>query len=300
MDAVQGKPGTHLGEIEDADGVGQHGSIVCGDALKFTFRVQKDPDPLKDVITEAKYLTFGCTSAIAASEALCALIEGHDLTPIQALKIRNQDIVDFLEGLPQQKIHCSVMGAEALEAAVVDWAKKRGVDLAAQGVKLSGAHAEEDEGRVVCKCFGVTEPYLRRKIKELNLRTIDDIVSALKAGGMCGACRYAPGGLQDILNETWGTGEPAPTTVAAEPVAEEGMSPFQRYRKIEKVIDETVRPVLKGDGGDIELVDIKDWTVYCGLRGACAGCMGASRTLQLIVERTLKDQVDERIRVVPV
>ena len=299
MDAVQGKPGTHLGEIEDADGVGQHGSIVCGDALKFTFRVKKDPDPLKDVITEAKYLTFGCTSAIAASEALCALIEGHNLTPVQALQIKNQDIVDFLEGLPQQKIHCSVMGAEALEAAVVNWAQKRGVDLAALGVKLTGESADDD-GRVVCKCFGVTEPYLRRKIKELNLRTIDDIVSALKAGGMCGACRYAPGGLQDILNETWGTGEPAPTTVAAEPVAEEGMSPFQRYRKIEKVIDETVRPVLKGDGGDIELVDIKDWTVYCRLRGACAGCMGASRTLQLIVERTLKDQVDERIRVVPV
>ena len=299
MDAVQGKPGTHLGEIEDADGVGQHGSIVCGDALKFTFRVKKDPDPLKDVITEAKYLTFGCTSAIAASEALCALIEGHNLTPVQALQIKNQDIVDFLEGLPQQKIHCSVMGAEALEAAVVDWAQKRGVDLAALGVKLTGESADDD-GRVVCKCFGVTEPYLRRKIKELNLRTIDDIVSALKAGGMCGACRYAPGGLQDILNETWGTGEPAPTTVAAEPVAEEGMSPFQRYRKSEKMIDETVRPVLKGDGGDIELVDIKDWTVYCGLRGACAGCMGASRTLQLIVERTLKDQVDERIRVVPV
>ncbi len=300
MDAVQGKPGTHLGEIEDADGVGQHGSIVCGDALKFTFRVRKNENPLDDIITEAKYLTFGCTSAIAASEALCALIEGHELTPIEALKIRNQDIVDFLEGLPQQKIHCSVMGAEALEAAVVDWAQKRGVDLASQGVKLSGAAAEEDEGRVVCKCFGITEPYLRRKIKELNLRTIEDIISALKAGGMCGACRYAPGGLQDILNETWGTGEPAPTTVATEPVEAAGPSPFQLYRKIEKIIDETVRPVLKGDGGDIELVDIKGWTVYCALRGACAGCMGAARTLQLIVERTLKDQVDERIRVVPV
>ncbi|HAL92814.1 MAG TPA: Fe-S cluster assembly protein NifU [Verrucomicrobia bacterium] len=299
MDAVQGKPGTHLGEIENADGVGQHGSIVCGDALKFTFRVKKNEDPLKDIITEAKYLTFGCTSAIAASEALCALIEGHNLTPIEALKIRNQDIVDFLEGLPQQKIHCSVMGAEALEAAVVDWAKKRGVDLAAHGVKLTGETAEDD-GRIVCKCFGVTEPYLRRKIKELNLRTIEDIISALKAGGMCGACRYAPGGLQDILNETWGTGEPAPTTVAAEPVADTGLSQFQLFRKIEKVIDETVRPVLKGDGGDIELVDIKGWTVYCALRGMCAGCMGASRTLQLIVERTLKDQVDERIRVVPV
>ncbi len=300
MDAVQGKPGTHLGEIENPDGEGQHGSIVCGDALKFTFRVRKDDDPLKDIIVQAKYLTFGCTSAIAASEALCALIEGHELTPIAALKIRNQDIVDFLEGLPQQKIHCSVMGAEALEAAVADWAKKRGVDLAAQGVKLAGAHAEADEGRVVCKCFSITEPYLRRKIKELNLRTIDDIVSALKAGGMCGACRYAPGGLQDILNETWGTGEPASTTVATEPVADAGPSPFLLYRKIEKVVEETVRPVLKGDGGDIELVDIKGWTVYCALRGACAGCMGASRTLQLIVERTLKDQVDERIRVIPV
>jgi NifU-like protein len=300
MDAVQGKPGTHLGEIENADGEGQHGSIVCGDALKFTFRTRKNADPLKDVIVETKYLTFGCTSAIAASEALCSLIEGKGLTPIEALKIRNQDIVDYLEGLPQQKIHCSVMGAEALEAAVADWAQKRGVDLAAQGVKLTGAAAEEDEGRVVCKCFSITEPYLRRKIKELNLRTIEDIISALKAGGMCGACRYAPGGLQDILNETWGSGEPAPTSIASAPVAEAGPSPFLLYRKIEKVIDETVRPVLKGDGGDIELVDIKEWKVYCALRGACSGCMGASRTLQLIVERTLKDQVDERIRVIPV
>ena len=300
MDAVQGKPGTHLGEIENADGEGQHGSIVCGDALKFTFRVTRNENPLKDVIVEAKYLTFGCTSAIAASEALCSMIEGHGLTPIEALKIRNEDIVRFLEGLPQQKIHCSVMGAEALEAAVADWAKKRGVDLAAQGVKFSGVAAEEDEGRIVCKCFSITEPYLRRKIKELNLRTIEDIISALKAGGMCGACRYAPGGLQDILTETWGTGQPAPTTVASEPVAEAGPSPFLLYRKIEKVINDTVRPVLKGDGGDIELVDIKEWKVYCSLKGACAGCMGASRTLQLIVERTLKDQVDERIRVIPV
>ncbi|NLB65926.1 MAG: hypothetical protein GX803_05600 [Lentisphaerae bacterium] len=300
MDAVQGKPGTHLGEIENPDGEGQHGSIVCGDAIKFTFRVERNEDPLKDVIVEAKYLTFGCTSAIAASEALCTLIEGRGLTPIEALKITNQDIVDFLEGLPQQKVHCSVMGAEALEGAVVDWAQKRGVDLAAQGVRLTGAGADEDEGRVVCKCYGITEPYLRRKVKELNLRTIEDIVSALKAGGMCGACRYAPGGLQDILNETWGAGEPAPTTVAAAPVAEGEMSPFQLYRKIEQVIDETVRPVLQSDGGDIELVDIKGWKVYCSLKGACASCMGAARTLQLIVERSLKDQVDERIQVVPI
>lgn len=62
LDAVQGKPGTHLGEIENADGIGEHGSIACGDALRFTFRVQRHPtDPKQDVITEARYLTFGCT-----------------------------------------------------------------------------------------------------------------------------------------------------------------------------------------------------------------------------------------------
>ena len=68
MDAVHGKPGTHLGEIEDADGFGEHGSIACGDAMRFTFRVKRHPsDPIQDIITEARYLTFGCTSAIAAS-----------------------------------------------------------------------------------------------------------------------------------------------------------------------------------------------------------------------------------------
>ena len=106
MDAVQGKPGTHMGEIKNPDGLGEHGSIACGDALRFTFRVEQHPtDPTRDVITEARYLTFGCTSAIAASEALCTLIERGGYTPIQALKITNEDIVKFLEGLPEEKIH---------------------------------------------------------------------------------------------------------------------------------------------------------------------------------------------------
>ncbi len=96
MDAVHGKPGTHMGEIEDADGVGEHGSIACGDALKFTFKVDRnEEDPLKDIITEARYLTFGCTSAIAASEALCIIIEQKSYTPIEALGITNNDIVDY-------------------------------------------------------------------------------------------------------------------------------------------------------------------------------------------------------------
>ena len=135
-------------------------------------------DPKLDRITEARYLTFGCTSAIAASEALCAIIEEGDFTPIDALKITNQDIVKYLDGLPQAKIHCSVMGAEALEAAVFNWAQKRGVDLSQLGVDIH--RDEQDEGRVVCKCFGLTEPYLRRKIRELELHTISDILDYSK------------------------------------------------------------------------------------------------------------------------
>lgn len=306
MDAVHGKPGTHLGEVENPDGFGEHGSIVCGDALRFTFRVRRHPsDPTQDVITEARYLTFGCTSAIAASEALCALIEQGGYTPIEALKITNEDIVKYLDGLPRQKIHCSVMGAEALESAVYNWAQKRGVDLEKLGVKI---HAEEEkEGRIVCKCFSLSEPYLRRKIEELNLRTIADITNATKAGGACTTCHHAPGGLQDLLDEVWGQGgkrlrivpkapEPAP---AAAP-APTGLSPFQFYKKVEKTIDEIVRPILARDGGDVEIIDIKEALVFCRLSGACAGCAAAGQTLKLMVEKTLKDLVDERIRVIEV
>jgi NifU-like protein involved in Fe-S cluster formation len=145
MDAVHGKPGTHMGEIENPDGLGEHGSIACGDALRFTFRVRRHPsDPTQDVITEARYLTFGCTSAIAASEALCMIIEENDCTPIQALEIKNQDIVDYLDGLPEAKIHCSVMGAEALQAAIFNWAQKRDASSAsasASASRTSGARS---------------------------------------------------------------------------------------------------------------------------------------------------------------
>jgi NifU-like protein len=304
MDAVQGKPGTHLGEIEEPDGFGEHGSLACGDALRFTFRVDRHAsDPTKDVIVEARYLTFGCTSAIASSEALCALIEEGSYTPIDALKITNKDIVDYLGGLPAQKVHCSVMGAEALEAAVFNWAQKRGVDLHALGVELP-THEDQD-GRVVCNCFTITEPYLRRKIRELGLKTIADITGALKAGGACMTCHMAPGGLQDLLDDIWGRPE---TRMKEEPEAPEppepveapDLSPYQFAKAVEAATDQYIRPMLQRDGGDLEIVDIKDQLVYVKLVGACAGCMGASMTLKLMVEEHLKNHVDERIRVVPV
>jgi NifU-like protein len=323
MDAVHGKPGTHLGEIEDPDGLGEHGSIACGDALRFTFRVERNrEDPTKDIITEARYLTFGCTSAIAASEALCAMIEAKKCTPIESLEITNEDIVDYLEGLPEQKIHCSVMGAEALEAAVYNWAQRRGVDLDRLGVDMHGD--EQEEGRIVCKCFSLTEPYLKRKIRELNLRTIPEISAAIKAGGACTACQHTTGGLQDILDEIWSdprasvnpsalpilgtppipssepSDEPIPSAVEGAPASKEELSPYQFSKKVEKTIEENIRPMLQRDGGDLEIIDIKDRLIYVRLQGACANCAGAQKTLKLMVETRLKERVDERIRIIQV
>ena len=302
MDAVHGRPGTHVGELENPDGVGEHGSIACGDALRFFFRVEHDAeDPTKDVIVECRYLTFGCTSAIAASEALCMMIEEKKLTPIEALRIENKDIVEYLGGLPEAKIHCSVMGAEALEAAVFDWARRRGVDLSHLGVDI---HTEEqEEGRLVCKCFSLSEPYLQRKIRELDLHTIPEITNALKAGGACMSCHHAPGGLQDLLDEAWGAGGQKPEmadSAASSADSGSGMTPYRFAKEIERTMDEYIRPMLQRDGGDLEIVDIKDKIVYCRLAGACAGCAGARQTLHMLVERTLKDMVDEDVKVVQV
>jgi NifU-like protein len=306
MNAVQGGPGSHMGEIENPDGLGEHGSIACGDALRFTFRVNRHPsDPKQDMITEARYLTFGCTSAIAASEALCAIIEEGEFTPIDALRISNQDIVRYLDGLPKQKIHCSVMGAEALEAAVFNWAQRRGVDLAELGIDIR--REEQEEGRLVCKCFGLTEPYLLRKIEELELRSIPEITNAVKAGGACMSCHHTPGGLQDLLAQVWGK---QPTAFKELPVlpmarvpasgAKPELSPYKFSKEVERVLDEYVRPKLQQDGGDLEVVDIKESIVYVQFTGACSDCIGSSRTLKMLVEQALKDQVAEKIRVVEV
>jgi len=303
LDAVAGKPGTHLGEIKNPDGIGEHGSIACGDALRFTFRVKRDPkDPLKDIITETKYLTFGCTSAIASSEALCIIIEKGRYSPIKAMNISNDDIIDYLDGLPNQKIHCSVMGAEALQAAIFNWAKNRDVDLKKLGIDMRPE--EKEDGKLICECFSLTEPYIRRKIKELGLKTIPDITASIKAGGACGKCHYSEGGLQDLLDDEWG--KQKVREFSGEIYNQEknngksGMSTYQRNKMIENTIDRHIRPILDSDGGDFEIIDIKDDIVYGRLKGSCAICVSAQGTLKEVVEKILKEKVDEKIKVISV
>ena len=307
LEVIRGAPGTHMGEVRDADAFGECGSIACGDALRFTFRVERNSDPRKDAIVEIRYLTFGCTSAIASSEALCRIVEERNLTPVEALSVKNTDIVDYLGGLPEQKIHCSVLGADALEAAVVDWAKNRGVALADLGLGFSSA-----DGQIVCECYSLTEAHIKSKIAELGLRTLEELAVATRAGAACASCREMEGGLRDLLNKAWEKEEGIDMAAVSNAAvaddtasnqsegASQAISPYKLGKEVDRVVGDYIRPMLARDGGDIEVIDIKDFLVYCRLCGACAGCPGAAMTLKNMVEKTLRERVEERIKVVSV
>jgi len=258
----------NVGAVEDADAVGEVGSIVCGDALKLTLKI--DNGKIKD----AKFKTFGCGSAIAAASALTEMIKGKSLE--EAAKITNQDIAEYLGGLPTEKMHCSVMGQEALEAAIADF----------KGIKLQ-AH-EEDEGEVVCKCFGVTDTKIKRVALANNLHTVEEVTNYTKAGGGCGACIPR---IEDLLEEVW-RGETEKRTEGAR------LTTVQKIKKIEEVLKEEVRPILKRDGGDVELVDLADNRVVVRLMGMCHGCMASDLTLKGLIQDKLRELIDPTLEVV--
>ncbi len=263
----------NVGAIENADGVGEVGSIACGDALKLFLKVDEN-----ERIVEVKFQTFGCASAIASSSALTEMVKGKTLD--EALTISNQDIADYLGGLPKEKMHCSVMGREALEAAVRN---------------LRGEAAPEIEGEIVCECFGVTDVQIKRAVHENHLTTLEDVTAFTKAGGGCAKCHER---IQGILDQELGVAAPAPASAAADaPAPKPRLTNMQRMALIEKVIEEDVRPMLAADGGDIELVDIDRTTVFVKLRGRCTSCPSSGITLRHGVEATLRDKVDPDIQV---
>jgi len=255
----------NIGEIEHPDGVGDVGSIVCGDALKLTLKVDKETNRILD----AKSQTFGCASAIASSSALTELIKGKTID--EALQVSNQDIAEFLGGLPQEKMHCSVMGREALEAAVADY---RGIPKEV-----------EEEGKLLCKCFNVTEEKIRKVAIENHLTTVDEITDFTKAGGGCGDCKAD---IEAILADIWSL------KVPEKPVKPKKLTNLQKIALIQEVLEREVRPVLQADGGDIELIDIEGSKVVIALRGMCTGCLMSDVTIGS-VQNKLRELVSEEI-----
>ena len=306
------------GVLEGADGVGDVGAISCGDALRLMIKVDKDTD----TITEAKFQTFGCGSAIASSSALTEMIIGKTIA--EALTITNQDIADYLGGLPPEKMHCSVMGYEALRAAVANYKGEEWVD-------------DHEEGALICKCFGIDEGMIERAVRGNRLTSLEDVTNYTKAGGACSTCADA---IEEVLvrvNAAMVTegiladsdacrphGGPAKKNTGpvvhlstqplpAKPAGGPKVSPLaptpkqatpaklttlQKIKFIEQGIEE-IRPFLQADGGDCQLVDVEGDVVYVQLSGSCVGCQMASVTLSGVQER-LVDKLGFFVRVVPV
>ena len=265
----------NVGAIENADATGQVGSLVCGDALKLTLKINKKTE----VIEDAKFETFGCASAIASSSVLTEMIKGKTLT--EASKITNQDIADELGSLPAEKMHCSVMGMEALEAAV-------------QSYRQGGKPVvfEQEAEKIVCHCFNVSEEAIIKAIRTNHLTTVEEVTFYTKAGGACGKCK---GEIQKILDKVNSCAVPAAADNTNKKFAD--LTIVEKIKRIEKVLEEDVRPQLNMDGGSVELVDVSGQTIKVRLIGMCSGCMAADATLKGFIERTLKDKIDPDITV---
>lgn len=265
----------NAGVIEDADGIGEVGSLACGDALTLYLKVNEN-----DIITDAKFQTFGCASAIASSSALTEMLIGRSVE--EAEKLTNKDIVHYLDGLPREKIHCSVMGQEALEQAIRNM---RGE----VGTRAEHSH----EGTLVCECFGIFDEEILRAIKENDLKTVEDITNFTKAGGGCGKCLDD---LERLLRGARGENVcPAPTSPPAFPA--DGMTNIQRIHLVESVMNQDIRPTLKADGGDIQLIDIDGALVTVKFTGMCSSCPSSRTTLENLVEGKLREKVDPAIKV---
>ncbi len=249
----------NAGVMDDADGVGEVGSIACGDALTFYFKLDENGK-----IKDATFQTFGCASAIASSSALTEIVKG--LTLEEAKNVTNDDIAEYLGGLPKEKMHCSVMGREALEKAIA--------------CHLNEPEKEVD-GQIVCECFGVTDNEIERVVTENKLETIEDVTSYVKAGGGCENCHDS---IQEIIDKVHGI-ERLPRKLPLK------LNTLQKIKLIEESLEKEINPTLKKDAGYLELLDVDGNRVLVKFRGTCASCSKSDFTLKHYVESRLRELV---------
>lgn len=260
---------SNVGEIKNPDGFGEVGNIKCGDALRLTFKLDENKK-----ITDIKFKTFGCGSAIASSSILTELCKGKTLD--EAAEITNQDIAASLDGLPAEKMHCSVMGQEALVKAI-------------EFYKSGGKTSEpvEKEGTLICNCFNVTDKEIKEAIEQNNITTVEDVTNFTKAGGGCGGCIPQ---IEEILAEV--TGAPVKKEEPVKP-----MTTLEKVDKIRSVLDKDIRPLLQNDGGDCELVDVDGNVISIRFTGQCKGCAFVDYTQCQVVEKLLNEKVTRGLTV---
>lgn len=300
---------THLGVLtqKDADAkdakliVADYGAESCGDAVRLYWLVDKD-----DRIIDAKFKSFGCGTAIASSDMMVELCLGKKVQ--DAVKITNIDVEYALRdepdtpAVPGQKMHCSVMAYDVIKKAA--------------GIYL-GKNAEDFEDEIiVCECARVSLSTIKEVIRLNDLKTVEEITNYTKAGAFCKSCIKAGGHekreyyLVDILAQVRLQMDTENLKSMAQK-STDGNLPFkdmttvQKVKSIDRIIDEHIRPMLMLDGGDMEILDIKDSSdghidVYIRYLGACSGCAsGATGTLYAI-ESVLQEKLDSQIRVFPI
>ncbi|CAD5958854.1 Nitrogen fixation protein NifU [Planktothrix tepida] len=265
----------HQGTIEDCNEpglkivTGEVGSIACGDALRLHLKIDEQTDKILD----ARFQTFGCASAIASSSALTEIIIG--MTVDQALNLTNREIAEYLGGLPEEKMHCSVMGQEALEAAIFSY----------KGIPL--ANHEEDESAMVCRCFGISETRIKKVIHENKLTDAEQVTNYIKAGGGCTSCLAD---IDDLIAAVWQNPDfevPVTPEISPQPL----LTNLQKITLIQQVIDTEIKPFLALDGGDVALYDVEGDKVKVILQGACGSCSSSLVTLKVAIEGKLRERV---------
>ncbi len=297
----------NMGEITEEEAkklggkliVADFGAESCGDAVRLYWVV----DPKTDKIIEAKFKSFGCGTAIASSDTMVELCKGK--TVDEAVKITNIDVEKAMRDTPEtpavppQKMHCSVMAYDVIKRAAAQY---KGVDES----------SFEDE-IIVCECARVSLGTIKEVIKINDLKTVEEITDYTKAGAFCKSC-IKPGGheereyyLVDILAQTRAEMESEKLQKSEEnssKISFKEMTVIQKLKAIEEVIDEYIRPMLVMDGGNLEILDIKEneeyTDVYIRYLGACSGCASSATGTLYAIEAILKEKLDKDIRVLPV
>ena len=299
----------HQGEIKEEEAealnadliVADFGAESCGDAVRLYWAVERGTE----IIVASKFKSFGCGTAIASSDIMTELCLGK--TVEDAVKITNIDVEKAMRdtpdvpAVPPQKMHCSVMAYDVIKKAAATY---KGVDMESFETEI-----------IVCECARVTLDTIQEVIRINDLTTVEQITDYTKAGAFCKSC-IKPGGheekeyyLVDILDDVRKEMAEEKLTQAAD-ASEAGEGDFgsmtivQKIKAIDAVIDEHIRPMLVMDGGNMEIIDIKDnapyYDLYIRYLGACSTCATGSTGTLYAIESVLKQKIDENLRVLPI